>query len=99
MWELTPDGYLVNQKNGKCADVWGNNAIHDGSLMLIWDCFYSEKMSDQRWEYEKDTGLIKSLLETTKCVDVQDLTWTNRVWWNIFKTWPYHAKVGVWPCT
>jgi hypothetical protein len=73
-WTLTSDGFIRNRLSGKCIDVAGAPGTHNGAPLLIWDCnFFGRNTengspTDQKWTLTSD-GFIRNRL-SGKCIDV-----------------------------
>lgn len=56
---------LVNKQSNLCMDVDRANAT-DGAKMLQWRCNGGQ---NQRWSYDANTGLVRSMLDPHYCLD------------------------------
>ncbi|MEP0913088.1 RICIN domain-containing protein [Leptolyngbya sp. GB1-A1] len=73
-WVLTRGGFIQNTLSGKCIDVGGAPGRSNGARLILWDCEFSGRNSDngsvtdQRWTITSN-GFIRNTL-SGKCIDV-----------------------------
>jgi hypothetical protein len=75
IWQLTPEGTLVNPNSGKCLDV-ADAGVANGSKVQIYTC---NGTGAQQWHYDEPTPVAFTNPPSGKCLDVPYGNFANGV--------------------